>query len=306
MGRPERVATEDRWHIGSCAKSMTAVLLAGLVSEGRLTWDSKPADVIPEMKGRIHPDYAGATLRQILRMRAGLPAVTPGDLAALPPASGTPGEQRRSLTGYVLSLSAASTPGEAVYSNASYVVAAAMAEAVTGDTWENMIRQRVLRPIGADGSLQFGWPAKGNPSGIFGHKQNGETWLAQNPDGPAEQIPAFGAPAGDISLTLNDWAKWAQADLRGQRGLPTALPADVWQAVHEGEPFNDGLLLAMGWAETTRKGSRASAFTGSAADTFYAGILVQPERDQAILVITNAASEKAETGLRELTGGLTK
>jgi CubicO group peptidase (beta-lactamase class C family) len=268
--------------------------------------DSKPADVIPELNGKIHPDYADATLRQILRMRVGLAGIESlEELATIPPVSGTPREQRRAVSGYVLSLPAEGEPGEAAYSNASYVVAAAMAEAVTGDSWENMIRERVLKPIGADGSLQFGWPAKGNPSGIFGHAPEGETWTVHDPNNPAEQIPAFGAPAGDISLNLRDWAKWAQADLRGQRGASTALPADIWQAVHQGEPFADGLSLAMGWAETTVKGSRASVFTGS-ADTFYAGITIQPDRDQAVLVITNASSDKAEAGLRELTDGLTK
>ncbi|MBC8134461.1 MAG: beta-lactamase family protein, partial [Fibrella sp.] len=142
-GKSDKVNPDDRWHIGSCAKSMTAVLVARLVSEGKLSWDSKPADVLPELNGKIHPDYASATLRQILLMRAGLPGVESRDeLAALPPVSGTPREQRRAISGYVLSLPAENTPDEAAYSNASYVVATAMAEAVAGDTWENMIRNR--------------------------------------------------------------------------------------------------------------------------------------------------------------------
>jgi CubicO group peptidase (beta-lactamase class C family) len=42
VGSPEHVTPEDRWHIGSCAKAMTAVLLARLVSEGKLSWTASP------------------------------------------------------------------------------------------------------------------------------------------------------------------------------------------------------------------------------------------------------------------------
>lgn len=43
-GSEERVATDDCWHLGSCGKALTATLLALLIEEGRLRWDSTLAE----------------------------------------------------------------------------------------------------------------------------------------------------------------------------------------------------------------------------------------------------------------------
>src|SRR5688572_7443904 len=39
------VTVEDRWHIGSCTKAMTATLAAMYVEEGRLRWDTTVGEV---------------------------------------------------------------------------------------------------------------------------------------------------------------------------------------------------------------------------------------------------------------------
>src|SRR5262245_34666781 len=48
-GSDERVTVDDRWHLGSCTKAMTATLIALLVERGDLAWDKTLPQLLPEL-----------------------------------------------------------------------------------------------------------------------------------------------------------------------------------------------------------------------------------------------------------------
>src|SRR3712207_5781921 len=75
MSTGDRLRIDDRFHIASCTKSMTATLAAIAVEEGRLQWTSRLADVLPELRG-ARREYQGATLEQLLAHAARMPAYT--------------------------------------------------------------------------------------------------------------------------------------------------------------------------------------------------------------------------------------
>ena len=52
-GTADRVAASDSWHIGSCAKAMTAAVIARLVDAGATSWSATMAEVFPRT-GRQH------------------------------------------------------------------------------------------------------------------------------------------------------------------------------------------------------------------------------------------------------------
>src|SRR5690606_15015892 len=52
-GSDEAVSSEDAWHIGSCAKAMTATLAARLVEQGKISWDTTMSEALPELAGEI-------------------------------------------------------------------------------------------------------------------------------------------------------------------------------------------------------------------------------------------------------------
>jgi CubicO group peptidase (beta-lactamase class C family) len=128
------VTIRDRFHIGSCIKSMTAPLAAMLIEEGRLRWNTTVAEVLPELKGKINPAYEPVTLEQLLTHRGGYPTEPPP--AAWKRAwqrHGTTTEQRRKLIRAVLDQPPQATPGTRfIYSNQGYAVAGAMLEKITG------------------------------------------------------------------------------------------------------------------------------------------------------------------------------
>jgi CubicO group peptidase (beta-lactamase class C family) len=51
------VEERDRFQLGSNTKAITATVLATLVEEGKLTWTSTLADVFPEWRDSVSPDF---------------------------------------------------------------------------------------------------------------------------------------------------------------------------------------------------------------------------------------------------------
>src|SRR6185312_8689257 len=66
------IGMEDRWHLGSDTKAMTATLAALAVQSGRLSWTSRIGSVLSDWTG-LAPDYDQVTLEQLLMHRGGLP-----------------------------------------------------------------------------------------------------------------------------------------------------------------------------------------------------------------------------------------
>src|SRR5688572_6374486 len=65
-GAAIRVTSEDKFHIGSVTKSMTATVAAMLVEKGTISWTTTIGQSFPEFAKDIHPDYLGVTLEQLL------------------------------------------------------------------------------------------------------------------------------------------------------------------------------------------------------------------------------------------------
>src|SRR5208283_3341976 len=68
-GTAERITLDDRFHLGSAAKAMTATL----VEEGRLNWTTTLGELFADTVKPMHPAWEKVTLRQVLAHRSGLP-----------------------------------------------------------------------------------------------------------------------------------------------------------------------------------------------------------------------------------------
>src|SRR5690349_14864330 len=71
-GTAERITLDDRFHLGSCTKAMTATLVAMLVEEGKLNWTTTLGELFADTVKPMHPVWEKVTLRQVLAHRAGL------------------------------------------------------------------------------------------------------------------------------------------------------------------------------------------------------------------------------------------
>jgi len=79
-GGDEMVTLDDRWHLGSCTKSMTAALVAMLVEDGALRWDSSIGEILSDIP--MEPAWCDVTLEQLLQHRGGAPQDPPPARAA--------------------------------------------------------------------------------------------------------------------------------------------------------------------------------------------------------------------------------
>ena len=68
---PEQVTLDDRWHLGSITKPLTATLAARLVEKGVISWETTVEEVFPDLKHtnapRVPERAAGGAARSRLR-----------------------------------------------------------------------------------------------------------------------------------------------------------------------------------------------------------------------------------------------
>lgn len=175
LGHPEKVALDDRWHIGSDTKAFTSTMIARLVERHVMSLDDTLATAFPSLAQDMDPAYRNVTVTQLLSHTAGLPALTddkelPEFLAVIQTAEGVR-EQRAAIARNYLTKPPASKSGEFAYSNIGFIIAGAIAEARTGKTWEQLIRELVFEPLGIR-NAGFGVPGNaGRVDEPWGHEE---------------------------------------------------------------------------------------------------------------------------------------
>ncbi|MEJ7810105.1 MAG: serine hydrolase domain-containing protein [Gemmatimonadaceae bacterium] len=305
LGVPGAATPADRFHLGSNTKAMTATVIATLVEQGRLSWESTPLSIFPELADSINSAFRVITLAQLLSHRAGLHPFTSGaDFASAGVLAGDAVAQRRAFAASLLHRAPSGPVGSFLYSNAGYALAAAMAERVTGESWETLMRVRLFAPLGLRG--EFGWPAAGDAEQPWGHWLRG-AGLAPHDPRDAYRIPTVIAPAGDVNMSLGDYARFVQLHLRGlmgremgrEMGRDSILTAATFRRLHDAPAGS----YALGWGIVRMDGVTTSVHDGSGG-TFYATVAVQPERGVAVAVVTNAVTPSTARAMAEAAAAL--
>jgi CubicO group peptidase (beta-lactamase class C family) len=297
LGAPDRIKLNDRFHIASCTKSMTATVAAILVNQRRLSWTARLVDLVPELRGTIRPEYRAATLEQLLAHAAQMPAYTqfgPQRLEELKSLRGSATEQRLAFLREVL----ASEPpnqgsGDAAYSNVGYTAAALMMERATGEAWERLVRQRLFESL-AMTDVGFGWPATAEtPEQPRGHVRRAGRLIAQPLD-DSYLLPIALWPAGAVNSSIGDLARYVADHLNGLRGERALLPRTSYERLHRtlnGEA--EGFTLGWGVRRDSRWG--VVHYGAGSGGTFFVRIVIVPDLDVAIVVASNSGEASAAT-----------
>ena len=311
QGSEEKLELEDPMHLGSCGKAMTSTLVARLVEEGRLSFDTTIAEALPDLAKKIDAGFHGVTVDMLLRHQGGIAERRRPELENLDlrraESQGTPSQIRLEVLAQVMS-HAPLLPdkGSFDYSNFGYMTVGAMAEAATGKSWEELMVEKVFRPLNMS-SAGTGSPT--GPSAPVGHRQVGKA-LEALPPGPEGILPACMGPAGLVHSSLTDWGKFVADHMRGERGEDGLLKAATYQHLHA-DPHDSS--YAAGWGVSQHVVSwtepMLSLSHNGSDNTWYSKVMALPEWDLAVLSATNCAGtagtravEQAENLLLETLG----
>jgi CubicO group peptidase (beta-lactamase class C family) len=290
------VTPEDKFHLGSNTKMMTAYMIAALVERGRLKWDDPLEKLLPQAAQEMRSDLRKVTLVHLTAHQAGLPANPAGGWWALVKERSPLRDQRAAALPKLLAEDPVGKAGEKYhYSNAGYVVAAAAAETAACRPWEDLMAAEVFRPLGM-ASAGFGVPGKpkGPPDQPRQHTAGGKVELTLD-------NPPLMRPAGGVHCSVPDWAKFVADVLNGARGRKARLKPASYEKLLS-TPFGHTDYTVGGWVPVGRGG-----YGHDGSNTLnYAKVYMDPDRDLAILVATNQGGDPGRKACDEVVAELLK
>lgn len=298
-GSDVKVTKDDRFHLGSDTKAMTATLIAALIHQKLLSWDDTLEKAFPGLAKKMHDDYKPVTLELLLRHRGGLPANLPEGWESISRKDPLR-KQRSDVAARTLTRKPFVAPDtEFTYSNVGYVLAGALAERAGKATWEDLMRKHLFTPLKMS-TAGFGAPGtKGKVDQPWSHDSAGKP---TEPGPNSDNEPVMG-PAGRVHCSLGDWAKFVADHLAGANGKDGLLPAAAYAKLHEAvkeENYSPG-----GWLSF--RGPNGLLLTHDGSNTRnYATLFVFPKRDVAILVVCNQGGDAGKKATHQVRDRLRK
>lgn len=306
LGNPEAVDADSIFKIASNTKAFTSAALAILVDEGKISWDGKVQSYLTDFK--LYDPWVSEQFNiiDLLTHRSGL-GLGAGDLMLWPePSSFTRQEVLHNLR-YLKPTG--EFRADYAYDNLLYIVAGEIIPAVTGQSWEQFVEQRIMQPLGmthcfAGNVNQSKQTHITTPHGLV----NGQLQTIIRPTDPNK--PSVSGPAGGIQCSLNDMLRWvkvqlAQGKMSATKRLfsaeqhkmmwqtQTIMPLSASSKRRDNSHFS---AYALGWRVNDMDGTLQVHHTGSLAG-MYSFVSLFPELDLGFVVLTNQQSSAARSAL---------
>jgi CubicO group peptidase (beta-lactamase class C family) len=301
VGKPEDAQKSDTWLVGSIGKSMTATMIARLIDQGKLRWDSTIGEVLPDYGFR--PEFKDITILQILRHRSGLvqdegvrkPFV---DSIAAAAGSTDPVKIRAAYVKNILSREPIGKPGERMaYSNAGYAVAAHMAEKVSGKPFADLMTELVFKPLGmSSAGVDKSAPGSPNtPGQPHGHAKGPGGEFRPMVVGGGVMSEMFAGAGGGIYMSIEDLLKFANYHLKGLRGEVTLMSKANFDQIHETPEPSGQMAYGCGFGVISEVTPEPFHGHNGSDGTFMAEMAIFPKSNIAVVAITNAGEERMMT-----------
>ena len=296
----QKVDENTLFGIASNSKAFTAAAIGILVEEGKLSWDAKVIDYIPEFRmynGYVTEEF---TIRDLLTHRSGL-GLGAGDLMFWPDSSNFTIKDIIHNLRYLKPVSGFRTKYD--YDNLLYMVAGEVIERVSGKGWEAFVEERIMKPLRMNRSAGTYARLADKANVIDAHAPvNGTVQVI------SRDMFRFGNSAGGINSSVADMSKWVIAQLnKGKYGdnlsqqlFSEDTHAEMWRMqtiLPVGNtptpPYNTHFAgYGLGWFLSDVKGYKQVTHTGGLAG-MVTQVTLLPELQLGIIVFTNQQSGAA-------------
>ncbi len=285
IGKPAAVGADTVFQLASVSKPLSATVVAGLVSDGKVSWDSRIRDIDPGFALQDELAAANVTIRDLFAHRSGLPGHVGDDIEEL---GFTQGEILQRLR---LAKPAYSFRNGYSYSNFGLTEGAVAAARFSGRSWEETCEEKLYKPLGMNSTSSRHRDFMNQANRAALHVRVDGEWASftrRNADAQA--------PAGGASSTARDLAQWLRLLLAdGQHDGRQVIAKEALQQTHvpasvRGIDPKTGAaaFYALGWNVDYRdhgvEWSHAGAFSAGARTLVH----LIPGEQLGIVVLSNA------------------
>ncbi len=291
LGRGEPVDENTLFAIGSNTKAFTAAAIGILVDEKKMGWDDRVTKHLPWFQ--LYDPYVTReiTVRDILSHRSGLGRR--GDLNWY-----ATDFDRKEVVRRIRYLEPNSSfRSEAGYQNTMVLAAGLVLEAVSGQSWDDFVTSRILRPLGMNRTRTSVRELAGMDDVATPHERI-EGKIVPVPHRNIDNV----APAGAILSSASDMSRWmrmmlGEGELDGTRIVSKDVVAEVWRPnIRYPLPADYTALFppmhfstyGLGWGLRDYRGRFVATHTGG-IDGMLSQVLLVPEEDLGIVVLTNTS-----------------
>jgi CubicO group peptidase (beta-lactamase class C family) len=285
--------------IASNSKAFTTAALGILVDEGKLKWDDKVRQYIPEF--RMYDPYVTEefTVRDLLTHRSGL-GLGAGDLMFFPDSSDF--TLKDILYNLQFLKPVSSFRSKYDYDNNMYIVAGEVIARVSGLSWDEFIKTRILQPLGMTHTAPSFDQLPDKSDVIDGHAPvDGKVQVI------ARSLMKVGHSAGGINSSIADLSKWVLMQLaNGKYGISGRIFSEkvhreMWTPqtiIRTGPgPYNTHFSsYGFGFGLSDVKGYLQVSHTGG-LEGMVTQITMIPELGLGIIVLTNQQEGAAFTAI---------
>lgn len=287
------------YQIASCTKAFTATLAAMFVDEGLLDWDTPVREYLPEV--RFYDEYATqmVSVRDLLCHRTGLPRHEYSWYGT---------DYTRDDIVFNLRYLEPNRPLRTTfqYNNQCFVLAGRVLERLSGKTFEELLKERILDPLGmsrsrffiddlaedANHAVGYGRPDGGDPL----HGRCAIPYYKSSVEDRAAGVGSPFAPAGCISSCVEDMLSWLRLHL-GDKGAPRLASAGALDVLHAPQMLLDSSLdmpceevafhcYGLGWFIESYRGHKLVEHSGNIDGySSFAGMI--PDLDLGVFACTN-------------------
>lgn len=295
IGKPDKVDADTVFQIASVSKPVGSTVVAALVGEGKISWDSKISDLDPDFQMFDPWVTSQITIRDFYEHRSGLPDHA-GDLLE------DIGYDRSAVLHRLrYQRPDSSFRSHYAYTNFGITEAAVAAAKAYGLTWEDASEQKLYKPLGMDStsSRYSDFWSKANKA--VGHTFVDGRWVHKDQRQPDAQ-----SPAGGVSSSVNDMTKWMRLQIgNGKFEGRQLIDEKALKETHhpqiltqfsplDGLPGFYGLGMNVGYDEQGRLRLSHSGGFAMGAGT---NVSMVPSEELGIVVLTNSSPVGVAEGL---------